>query len=622
MKKYITYCFILLIQIASIAQEPVDKMNDLMLKILRAADSCQTTKTEDCSLIYHKLIRMGQSEKYEHLDFLYYKLTNYYFKNHSQDSALYYAHKGLKIAKDKNSKESLLNIKASILYDQGKTDSAIHYFIKLADELEKNKEETKLAYTLANIGILLGSQDNNEKSVDYLYKSYFLLEKLEDSLYIGTIAGNLAFGYYFLGDYENSKKWVHKTINLNSSPLNDDGKIISYNTLAKIHLKKENDSAVYYSKKGVDLSRKSNNLNQLGNNLSTYADALIQKNLYKEAQIAIEEAVDVFREINFVPGLSDGLYVAGEISLKNNNYKKAANYLYESRQIRDSILSEKRIAIVNELNTKYETEKNERLLAEKELEIEKQENKNRTILFSSSILVLLILGLLAFFRIKQKNKLQQIQKEKENAVLNSFINGEERERVRISQELHDGLAALVSAAKMSLEALPHLDESSRDIQVNKTKSILENTHAEIRQIAHNLMPITLEKEGLIKATEQFVNDLHQTGIINLQFINKTSESPKLTPQIQLMLYRVIQELVNNIIKHSQANQAIVTFYTSENHVLKIEVTDDGIGFDQEDSKDSQGLFSIKQRLNAIGGNFTLKRNKQSGMQAIAELKLK
>ncbi len=620
--KKIAYTIILFLNTFLLtSQNPEDVMSIEMKAIFQTAEDCHSSNSENCQKFYHKLLQKAKKEKFQYLDFIYYKLCAYHFKNFQQDSVLYFAEKGLKNPKDNNAKQSLLNFKASILYDQGKTDSATFYFIQLAEELKKNGETQKLAYTYANIGIIFGSQESNQKSIEYLLKSFELLEKLNDSIFIGTISGNIAFGYYFLEDFKNSKKWSHKTIKLGHLNAHEEGKIISYNTLAKIYLKKDKDSAEFYSKKGVELARQSNHQMQLGNNLSTLADVLVEKNDYYNAQNTIKQAVEVFREINFIPGLSDALYVAGEISYKNKDFTTAANYLYESRQIRDSLLSEKRIKIVNELNTKYETEKKERLLTEKELELEIQENKTKTILYISSIILLLILGLLAFFRIKQKNKLQQIQKEKENAVLNSFINGEERERVRISQELHDGLAALVSAAKMSLEALPHLDETTKANQIDKTKTILENTHAEIRQIAHNLMPITLEKEGLVKATEQFVNDLNQTGIIDVKFVNNTTETPKLAPQIELMLYRIIQELVNNIIKHSQAHHAQISFLTSPNQLLIIEVTDDGIGFDQENSKNNQGLFSIQQRLASIGGNFILQKNNQKGMQAIAEIKL-
>lgn len=241
-------------------------------------------------------------------------------------------------------------------------------------------------------------------------------------------------------------------------------------------------------------------------------------------------------------------------------------------------------------------------------------------LYTGSLLLLSASGFFVLYRKNQNHKLQKILREKENAVLNSFINGEERERGRISQELHDGLAAMISAAKMSLDTAAYLDEAKKEQQLKKTAQILENTHAEIRHIAHNLMPVTLEKEGLTAAVAQFVNDIKETGILNISLSDTTTGKIDLPPQIQLMLFRVIQELVNNIIKHSQATKAEIAFEQKEN-ILHIEVSDNGKGFDGNVSKTNQGLYSIRQRVQSIGGNFIFKRNKISGMQAITELKL-
>ena len=589
-----------------------------MLTALKEGDSCYNNNLKDCHIIYHKLLNLGKKEKFEQLDFLYYKLSNYYFRTQQEDSALYFANKGLKINKDPNSRESLLDFKASILYNQGKTDSAIHYFVKLADELETNKQETKLAYTYANIGIVLGSQNNNEKSVEYLLKSYDLLEKLEDSVFIATISGNVSFCYYFLKDFEQSKKWAYKTIQFDDKPYNDEGKIISYNTLMKIYLKSDLDSASHYASKGIELARKSNSLLQLGNCLSTYADILTEKNNLPEAQKAIDEAVEVFRKITFIPGLSDALYVAGEISLKNKDYQKATNYLYESRNLNDSLLSEKRITIVNELNTKYETEKKEKLLAEQKLSIEKSQNQKRLILIIALFLITLGLGAFAFYRRNQKIREQKATQEKENEVLTAFIDGEERERNRISHELHDGVASMIGVAKMNMEILPHLPEEKRQEQIQKVMQILDNTHSDIRHIAHNLLPLTLEKEGLIRAIEQFAEEINQTGILKITVIDKTNKSLVLSPQKQLMLFRIIQELVNNTIKHSQASSAEVVFTQNEND-LNIQITDNGVGFKKETIKENQGLRSIQQRIASISGRIFLKSFIEEGTQVTLQL---
>src|SRR5690606_15715731 len=123
-------------------------------------------------------------------------------------------------------------------------------------------------------------------------------------------------------------------------------------------------------------------------------------------------------------------------------------------------------------------------------------------------------------------------------ILNSFILGEERERKRISQDLHDGVAAMIGAAKMSLESIPHLSQEKQMEQLSKVKNILENTHADVRHIAHNLLPTVLEKEGLIKATSHFSSEINETKLVNIFITDKDSKAEKLSPQLQLILFRV------------------------------------------------------------------------------------
>src|SRR5690606_18247822 len=161
------------------------------------------------------------------------------------------------------------------------------------------------------------------------------------------------------------------------------------------------------------------------------------------------------------------------------------------------------------------------------------------------------------------------------------------ERKRISHELHDGVAAMISAAKMSLESIPHIPQEKRMEQLAKVEHILERSHADIRHIAHNLLPTVLEKEGLIQATEHFASEINETKLVNISVTDKDSKAEKLSTQLQLILFRVIQELVNNIIKHSQAQNAEIRFGNSSNG-LQIEISDDGIGYEDVHDSGNQG----------------------------------
>ena len=165
---------------------------------------------------------------------------------------------------------------------------------------------------------------------------------------------------------------------------------------------------------------------------------------------------------------------------------------------------------IYELNTRYETEKKEKQIAEQDLKIQKQRANLLYAILGGALAISLLGGYFLYNRKTQKLHLQKLQKEKENAILNSFIQGEERERNRISYELHDGVAAMLGAAKMNLETIPHLPYEKQHAQLIKAQNIIENTHSDVRHIAHNLLPTVLENEGIIKATHHFVSEINQT----------------------------------------------------------------------------------------------------------------
>src|SRR5690606_16527041 len=169
---------------------------------------------------------------------------------------------------------------------------------------------------------------------------------------------------------------------------------------------------------------------------------------------------------------------------------------------------------------------------EQELKIQKQKSSLLLTVLGGALLISVLGGVFVYHRKKQELKLKQIQQEKENAILNSFILGEERERARISHELHDGVAAMIGAAKMSLESIPHLPTDKKIEQLAKVERILERSHADIRHIAHNLLPTVLEKEGLIQATKHFVSEINDTKLVNISVTDNLSQAETYPKQLQ------------------------------------------------------------------------------------------
>ncbi|MCC6186504.1 MAG: sensor histidine kinase, partial [Chitinophagaceae bacterium] len=456
---------------------------------------------------------------------------------------------------------------------------------------------------------------------EYNLYAYRELKKLNITTHRSKIASNLATVYYDNRQNDSALIWGRMAIDL--------GKEFSYinseimgNYIVGACMEKNNklDSAVYFITEAIKLAKANDRIDLQASAQQVLGNVLLSKGHYQEALKNFQEALPIQQEMEDVSGYNQSQRGIGLAALGLKNYPLAATNLASYVQLHDSLLSSENRKIVSELNTKYETEKKEKLIAEKELLLLK---KNAQIRQSILAGIILALGLIIFwvqYRRAQKAKLKKLAQEKEIAVLKAWMNGEERERNRISQELHDGVAAMLGAAKLNLQSIPHLPEEKKQVQYDKIATILDNTHSDVRRIAHNLLPITLQQEGLIAAIQQFARDLNVTGIIEVMVIDELQAELMLNKQTQLMLFRIIQELTNNIIKHAQASKATILF-SNEEDTLCVKVSDNGKGFSAIADQDSQGLFSIRERLKSLGGVFDIDSKEGSGTSAVLHIAL-
>lgn len=291
------------------------------------------------------------------------------------------------------------------------------------------------------------------------------------------------------------------------------------------------------------------------------------------------------------------------------DFKLAARYLKEYILAKDSLSTAKNQELIHEYQTQYETEKKERQIAEQALLIQKKNEQLRSWLLGGGTLVVGLIVFVFQYRRNQQRKLKLIEQENENAMLKAIMNSEEQERRNISSTLHDSVAAKLGAAKMSMQSIPFLAEERKSEQLEKTAQLISNIHQDIRNLAHHLLPVTLEKEGLVSAIAEFVSEINQLHLIEIKIDNHLSSDFNLPSRNELVLYRIVQELINNIVKHSQATEATV-FLSYTNQQLVIQVSDNGIGFSA--SQENQGLYSIRERITTIGGTLTINSEQSKG----------
>src|SRR5690606_21383862 len=244
--------------------------------------------------------------------------------------------------------------------------------------------------------------------------------------------------YFGMNEIDSALIWGKKSMNFakkqNDFPrLNYAFYVLSNSYFANNQL----DSAFYYAELGIQTAKENSDLVGLAQNHEALAQVQLKNKEYSKAIRNFEASLDLKEGnseslINKIVLYKD----LGKAYLEVGEFKKSAIYLDQFIELNDSIASEEKQKLVHELNTQYETEKKEKQIAEQELKIQKQRANLLYAILGGALAISLLGGFFLYNRNAQKLKLKQLQQEKENAILNSFIQGEERERNRISHELH------------------------------------------------------------------------------------------------------------------------------------------------------------------------------------------
>ena len=207
----------------------------------------------------------------------------------------------------------------------------------------------------------------------------------------------------------------------------------------------------------------------------------------------------------------------------------------------------------------------------------------------------------------------------ERRILNTVLRTEEKERLRFSKDLHDGLGPLLSSAKMSVSALAadKTDERSREILRNASY-VIDEAIRSLREISVNLSPHILKDFGLARAVSNFIGRLPHSGM-RIHF-STNLHAERFDADIEVILYRVICELINNSIKHSGAAEASVSLIRIDS-LIRLDYRDNGCGFETGgvEQQEDMGIANIRSRISSLKGDFTLSSSPGRGMKALVEV---
>jgi len=316
-----------------------------------------------------------------------------------------------------------------------------------------------------------------------------------------------------------------------------------------------------------------------------------------------------------------------EVNYANGDIKEAYNWIKKSKALSDSLNESKLKEDINALEIKYKNAENQKKIAS--LNTEKKQNaliiknnkKTNFLLIAASFFLLISVILLYFYfrgykklaeqrTINYKQKVAELEQKQQLEISKAMLNAEEKERNRVARDLHDGLGGMLSGLKINLSNwAKHREMQLHDVELQRIVNQLDNSVTELRYIARNMMPQTLLKFGL----ETALKDLAESAMskhmhIDFQALNI---SKHIALEEQIIIYRVVQEILTNTLKHAQASEVVLQ--CSENKKrFYITVEDDGIGFDTSTYKKGLGIENIKNRIAYLKGTFEIDSHPGNG----------
>jgi len=542
-------------------------------------------------------------------------------------------------AKEKNYNEILLSglISHSALFmNKGRSEEGIELLLDAIPIAEELEDYSQLGKTQFNIGAAYSNMGMNEMAIEKLrnaHQSFTTANQIEFSLFT---LNSIANCYNNLEQLDSAYQYLDivlpKVDSLDYTRLQV-GARTTYGAMLLSEEKYEEAKAMF--DESLPFAEKMGNEMTLGNCRCNLGRANYYLGNYKEALEHLEKA---YSYPNFSDNLVATQFCLKEMAMTQNklgNHKLAAEYFEQYVQYQDTVLIKENKLVVAGLEEKYETSKKDAEIRAQESEIN-QKTYQRNLLFGGLGLSVLLGSSFIWGLISRRNrdkkitdqekdlqtqKIQTLEQEKKLLSMSSLLEGQENERIRIAKDLHDGLGGLLTTVKAHFGKIQSEIEKVENLDIYQTANqMIDKAYDEVRRISHNLMPADLRAGGLPVALRQLVHELKTVHETPTDFELIGFGNQRLTEKLELSVYRISQELINNIVKYADATKVFIQLSKFEDEI-QIVVEDDGIGFDYEKAVTASGLGlkSILSRVEQLGGNMDIESSTGKGTSVTINL---
>lgn len=580
------------------------------------------------------------------------KLSRWYYGNNI-DSTLYYAQQAMRILEnDENNMDELAEVHlilAEANDEAGKKDSSAYYYYLLGEEMTAgnitNPEFsvsvfTKLSIFWINMGYDYFPGDEYKNTI---YR--FLNKAKEASGKIKDTADGRTSIYFLQGAYYQSIKEYDSARYYYFTYLDERQKLNRMSIGRKISTLSNITQTYLLQNKPIEALKYINQIKTIGEQpgqqqfLAFYlsyveiqrGQALFQLKNYNAAIAVMDSAIVGLKKT--------GSHLRSEIALAYStfaqcyealgDYKKALEYKNISVALNDSLSKREIIDFIGRMEVRNRMSEKDKQLVLQKLALTEINSKVKDRNFWLAVFSLVTLSsaiIFALWRKKNinKQKLQQgkidnLQQKIKIERLKASISAEERERTRIGRELHDGVGGLLSVSRMNFELAKKNINPEQNADFADGIRLLEEATVELRQAAYNLMPEVLLNSGLSSAVQAFCEKMTSKSSTAITF-QAVGSRQDISSEYDLPIYRIIQELIHNIIKHAHAKNALVQMNFHTDGSLGITVEDDGIGLPNGAFENSRGmgLKNVTERLNDLGGKLDVQTSPESGTSLYLE----
>lgn len=529
------------------------------------------------------------------------------------DSAIFWHQKALKLGIETgdstNTAKSYLNI-ATSYNSKGDFENAVENALLSLEFFEKTGDTNGQGRVQNLLGIFNFNRNDFKSALQYFTKYNKLAVAANDSGEIVSSMNNMSSALHELGEFEQERSLLKSVIAIQEARGQNIRIGSAYENLGTLYSDIDSlKQAAFYYEKALDAYNLNNNSHDIARVLINTGLLKKKQKKYDAAAEDYQQALQLSKDGGFLKIEEDVLKNLAFLYEEQKDYKNAFSYYTQFVAVKDSVLNKENQESINKLMIEFETEKKERQIAVQQLEIAEKtlQSRRKTLIIIGLIGIIIILLMFSFIiysriKIRQERRLNEERLKMKQLQMNVVLESQESERKRFARDLHDGFGQLITAVKIMLGQMQQTGEMEKRSELAvKSGEVLDTMHTQLREIAHNLMPDQLINEGLSTALKEYASRISKTSGIAIE-VNTFGIEKRLNQSVEVNVYRIIQEWINNVIKYSGAKNLTIQLTGYENEI-NIIIEDNGNGFEKENLMKSKGWGwkNIQSRLEAING---------------------